>query len=155
MKAKIILASGVAAVLVLPPAMFLTTALRSELGLGASLATLAAQYVGGKPNLGVVTGLGAAPLLLLGLCLWLLGRFGVEGGRLGLFAASGLAPILAVILWVQLDYWPHFFPDRRYPGFPHGLELIIGPFVFAPAGMALGLLTAWAVLSVKRPTASA
>ncbi|MEO1087990.1 MAG: hypothetical protein AAFY88_27475 [Acidobacteriota bacterium] len=152
MQTKIIFGGGIAAVLALPPTVFLATALGSGLDLGASLAALVAQYGAERLNLGVVTGLGLAPVLLLGLCLWLLGRFGIKRGSLGVFAASGLVPIVAVILWAHLDYWPHFLPDRRSPGFPHGLELIIGPLVFAPVGMAVGLLTAWVGLAVKRPT---
>ncbi|NNE09207.1 MAG: hypothetical protein HKN20_11655, partial [Gemmatimonadetes bacterium] len=43
----------------------------------------------------------------------------------------------------NFDFWPAFLPSRVYPGFPHGLEFIIGPGVFAPIGMLLGVLTVW------------
>ena len=50
---------------------------------------------------------------------------------------------LLVSLYVNLEYWPTFLPDRQYAGFPHGLEFIIGPGVFAPIGLVIALLVTW------------
>ncbi|MCA9752021.1 MAG: hypothetical protein KC591_07505, partial [Gemmatimonadetes bacterium] len=57
-------------------------------------------------------------------------------------AWGGLVPIVVVLAWASFQFWPKFLPSRVYPGFPHGLEFVIAPLVFAPIGMVLGLAVA-------------
>jgi uncharacterized membrane-anchored protein len=59
---------------------------------------------------------------------------------------SGLVAILVVLVWINLQFWPLFLPERTYPGFPHGLGFIIGPVFFAPVLMALVMGGVWLVL---------
>ncbi|MEM1180008.1 MAG: hypothetical protein AAGM22_16825 [Acidobacteriota bacterium] len=148
---KKILLAGAFVALLLPPFVFVSAAWQAGFDAGAMFSALGAQYAAPRTNLGVVSGLGLLPIILLSLGVWLVGRL-AGGDKRPAFAVAGLVPILIVIGWSQFEYWPHFFPERRPPGFPHGLELVIGPLIFAPAAMAVGLLTAWFALAVKRPT---
>jgi hypothetical protein len=63
-----------------------------------------------------------------------------------LYAIGGALPILAVAVFVNVEYWTAFLPNRTFLGLPHGLEFIIGRGVFAPIGMLAGL----AVVAVVR-----
>jgi hypothetical protein len=63
----------------------------------------------------------------------------------GPYALCSSLPIVLVTVFVHLEYWPSWLPARQFLGFPHGLEFVIGPFVFAPVGVLLGYVTAWLI----------
>lgn len=138
---NIILASGLLAIFLIPPLVFLVAAFAAGLGMGESVEALVAQYGAARQNLLVCSALGLVPLAVLALALWLTRRLAPQIRQT--MAVTGLLPILAVVAWVHWDFWPLFLPERTYPGFPHGLGFVIGPVFFAPVGLAIGLLIGW------------
>lgn len=131
--------------LLLPTAIFTLCALAAGLSPAETWMATLEQLAAPRQNLLVCGALGLFPVALLFSVLWLHRRFGgAEKTRLGM-AWSGLAAILVVLTWANRQFWPHFLPSRTYPGFPHGLELVLGPLLFAPITMILGLLTAWLI----------
>jgi hypothetical protein len=146
---RTVLLVGVLAVFAIPPVVFLVVALGSGLDVGAAVEALVAQYREPRQNLFVVAIPGLFPLLLLAIGLWIARRIDAARGRRPALALFGLAPILAVLVWVNFQFWPLFLPERTYPGFPHGLEFVIGPGLFAPVGMVVGLVVGW--WAVRRP----
>ncbi len=139
---KLILLSLSIAVL-LPPLIFLIAALASGLSLPESLQACIEQSVAERQNLAVSAALGCAPILLLGAILGIYQRLSGNAERAALLGTGGLIPILLVLAWANYSFWSIFLPERVYPGFPHGLELVLGPLIYAPAGMLIGLVTAW------------
>ena len=137
-----ILASGVAAVLVVPALIFLWAAFGAGLGASEAFGALLAQYTVPRQNLGVVSLVGLLPVALLALVLWILRKLAPEDSRRPLLAAAGLAPVILVVAWIHHGFWTLYLPSRTYPGFPHGLEFVIGPLVFAPVGMAISMVVA-------------
>jgi len=140
---KTVLTLGALVAMALPPVIFTWVALFAGLGIGESLSALVAQYSAPRQNLLVCGVVGLLPLGLLAAVLWLLNRLAPGNQHRPALALGGLAPILAVLAWVNMEFWPTFLPSRTYPGFPHGLEFVIGPIFFAPVGMAVGLLVLW------------
>jgi hypothetical protein len=55
-------------------------------------------------------------------------------------AVGGGAAIGLTLIWANASYWPMFLPGASYPGWPHGLEMIIAPLFFAPVAMLFGVL---------------
>lgn len=55
-------------------------------------------------------------------------------------AMFGIGIAVAAQIAVNWGFWQVFLPSRVYPGFPHGLEFIIGPLFFTPIAMVLGLV---------------
>ncbi len=150
---KSLFALGVVIALAIPPTVFLAVALQAGLTPGETLSALAEQYRASRQNLLIVGLPGLFPIALLAAVCWLVGRFVPRAPPRSALAFGGLLPILAVSLWAHLKFWPLFLPARTYPGFPHGLELIIGPLIFAPILMLGGLLVAGLV--TRLATASA
>ncbi len=142
---KNMLAMGALAALSIPPAVFLWAAYGAGLTTGETMSALAAQYVAPRQNLLVCGALGLFPLALLAGVLWLLRRLAPSSKIRPALALGGLVPVLVVLVWVNVDFWPLFLPSRTYPGFPHGLGFIIGPGFFAPVAMAIGMLASWLV----------
>ncbi len=142
---KTTFALGTLAALVIPPAVFLGSALAADMAVGESIAAMVSQYSTPRQNLLVCSALGLIPLVLLAAVLAVLRRVTPSNRVRPVLALGGLLPILAVIVWVHLDFWQLFLPSRTYPGFPHGLGFVIGPVFFAPAAMAVGMLLAWLV----------
>lgn len=140
---RAVLAFGALAALAIPPTVFLWAALSAGLGIGESVSALAAQYTAPRQNLLVCGAVGLFPLALLAVALWIIRRWAPASKIRPVLALGGLVPLLAVLVWVNLDFWPHFLPSRTYPGFPHGLGFIIGPAFFAPPAMLIGMLLAW------------
>lgn len=137
----ILLLAGLAALL-MPPLVFMIVAIAEGMGFGAGFSALIEQYQTQQQNLGMLGALGLIPLLLLSVVVWLLRfvkRLRAKRRRL---AAGGAIAILAVLAWVNLQFWPVFLPNQTYPGFPHGLEFVIGAFIFAPIAMVAGMLIA-------------
>lgn len=133
---------SIAAVLLVPPVVYFLTGLTNAMTFIETFTALIAQY-SGRPNL-LVTGLiGLIPLGAIGLVLWIHRRTGGKAlTRRYLFRASMLA-LIAVLVWSNHEFWRVFLPQRIYPGFPHGLELFIGPVFFAPVAILLAMLIAW------------
>lgn len=134
---------AVVVLLLIPPVVFTIVALSKGMAVGAIPGLLIEQYASKRQNLFVCGAISIAPLLALLVVGWLYRRFRGTGGTQHLMMWGGLIPIVLVQIWVNFDFWPAFLPSRVYPGFPHGLEFIIGPGVFAPIGMLLGVLTVW------------
>ncbi|GJM44734.1 MAG: hypothetical protein DHS20C21_15760 [Gemmatimonadota bacterium] len=109
---------------------------------GETWRALAEQSVQRKQNPLLSGVLGFFPILLLLLALRIGRRFDRSGAWSQVAPWAGLLPILLVLLWANLEFWPKFLPSRVYPGFPHGLELLIGPVMYAPVGMIVGLIAA-------------
>jgi len=65
---------------------------------------------------------------------------GVGGSRQ--VAVAGSLAIIALLLWANASFWPLFLPGRSYPGWPHGLEMVIVPLFFAPVGMLVAVAIA-------------
>jgi hypothetical protein len=141
----ILLASALL-LLAIPPLVFVLVALTSGMSPADTAGALAAQYAASSVNLTVSSGLGLVPLLLLTVVLWIRRRLRAPTEGPPLYAIGGALPILAVAIFVNLEYWTAFLPNRKFLGFPHGLEFVIGPGVFAPIGMLAGL----AIVAVLR-----
>ena len=131
--------------LLLPAMVFTGSALYHGMGADSTLDALADQYAAPRNNLGVITLLGCAPLLLIIAVLGLrrLVRKTSQDGAA--YALCGALPVLLVCLFVNLEFWPRFLPARQFLGFPHGLEFVIGPLFFAPIGIGVGCVIAWLI----------
>lgn len=125
--------------LLTPPIVFGAVALAEGMGLGASARAVVEQYGVRRLNLLSVAVLSFLPLALLALVVFLFGRLGSGAVHRRALALGGAVPIVAVTAWVNLQFWPVFLPERTPPGFPHGLEFVIGPLFFAPVAMLLGV----------------
>ena len=143
MSARFLVTASAGAVLVIPPVVFLAAALGGGLSPAESTSALIDQYGVGRRNLAVIGSLGLFPVALLAVLLWAIRRYASDGPDRAALALGGSLPILAVVAWANATFWPLYLPSRTYPGFPHGLELVIGPLIFAPIGMALGVGLAW------------
>lgn len=143
---RAVLFLGALAALAIPSGVFLVVALYSDLGAAEAVAAMVEQMTTRRQNLLVCGALGLFPILLLSLFSWGLSRWSVTRPWRAALAVGGLLPILAVLLWINFDFWPLFLPARTYPGFPHGLGFIIGPAIFAPIAMVIGMVTSGLVL---------
>jgi hypothetical protein len=132
-----------ATVLLVPPAGYLVSYGLSDQHSGAALGSLAAQYLQTRRNPAATAVLACFPFFLLALVLWLARRRRVTPDACWHIALGGGTAILVVMLWANLEYWPNFLPGVDYPGFPHGLELVIAPLHFAPFAMAAGATLGW------------
>ena len=127
---RILLASA-ALLLAIPPIVFVLAALNSGMSPTDTSGAIIAQYAAPRLNLAVCSGLGLVPLLLLAVALWIRRRLRPSADDPPIYAIGGALPILAVALFVNVEYWTAFLPNRVLLGFPHGLEFIIGPGIFA------------------------
>ncbi len=133
---------GVALAFLIPPVVFVLTALFVDMSLAESLRAVAAQFGAERhPLLGAAI-LGTLPVVVLTLVGWLLARK-LDKLRVRAIAQAGLVGIALVLVWVNVEFWPGYLPDRTFLGFPHGLEFIIGPVFFAPPAMLMAMLAAW------------
>jgi hypothetical protein len=144
------LIAGAVSALLIPPMIFLLAALTEGLGLGGAISALIAQYSASQLNLGILGILGLVPVLLLTLILGVQRKLAPGSLARPAMALGGLLPILAILVWANWDYWPRFLPSRTYPGFPHGMGLVIAPFFFAPIGVVVGTLVGWLVTRMQR-----
>jgi hypothetical protein len=133
------------AILLVPPLVFLLVGISSDMPASSVLSALIEQYTQKKRNLLAIGSFACLPLLLIPLVLWLYKRFGGAAELRPVLSWSGFLGILLVTLWVNFEFWPDYLPSRVYPGFPHGLEFVIGPLFFAPAAMVMCMLVAWLV----------
>ncbi len=126
--------------LVLPSLVFIGVALTYGLTWSDTTSALYEQYRAERTNLAMITLLGLAPLLLPALMfliqrLWFKSWRGIRACLLG-----GVIPIILISILTQMSFWPDFLPERKFQGFPHGLEFVIGPLVFAPPASIAGML---------------
>ena len=138
-----VFAATSAALIILPPLLFLGSALFEGMGFEGGGTALAEQYIAERSNLIVITLLGLAPILLIIFLLGIRRAIRKTWDGSGTYALAGALPVVAVTVFVHLEYWPSYLPARQFLGFPHGLEFVIGPLIFAPVGILLGFLVAW------------
>lgn len=125
--------------LLIPPVVFSVVGLAKGMGLAGTAGAVVAQYGVRRLNLFSVAILSLLPVLLLALLVWILGRFTSMRASRRSLAVGGGAAILLVMTWINFEFWPAFLPERVAPGFPHGLEFVIGPLYFAPVAMLVGV----------------
>lgn len=145
---KVFIIGGLLLLLV-SPLVFVLVAMSSGMSASETAAAVVDQYRSDRVNLLVSGLLSFFPMLLLAVILGIARRFSMKPENTVIYALGGVLPIVLVSIFVNFEYWPAFLPERVYPGFPHGLEFVIGPLAFAPAGMLLGLVIAWASLRKK------
>ncbi|NGX16376.1 hypothetical protein [Wenzhouxiangella sp. XN24] len=125
-----------------PALVFVLCALFADMSVVESLAAVATQFRAERhPLLGAAI-LGTLPVVVLTLVGWLLARK-LDKVRVRAIAQAGLVGIALVLVWVNVEFWPGYLPDRTFLGFPHGLEFVIGPVFFAPPAMLIAMLAAW------------
>jgi hypothetical protein len=142
--AAVLLVMGVL-IVVLPSAVFALVSVAKGMDSSTAVAVLVEQFSSERHDLGAVSLLGLLPWLLLTDIRW---RF-VRKERRPLYAFTGAIPILLVIAFVNDEFWSRYLPRREFLGFPHGIELVIGPLFFAPVGLAMGLAVSWAVMRTR------
>jgi len=106
-----------------------------------TLQALSAQLQTERRNLLLVGLPAVVPFALLALVLVIYRRWRGVGGSRQVAVAGSLA-IIALLLWANASFWPLFLPGRSYPGWPHGLEMVIVPLFFAPVGMLVAVAIA-------------
>lgn len=134
---------AVAAPVVLSVVIFLGSGITTGLSPAEAISALVGQSMGRRYNPLISGALGIAPTLLLLGVLRLLRRFDPERDRSRAAAWAGLFVIQVIVAWAGFEFWPNFLPDLVYPGFPHGLELVIGPLIFAPIALIVVGPVAW------------
>lgn len=140
---------GAVATLAVPPAVFLFCALTGGMPVGTAITALVEQYQVSRNNLLMCGILGLFPVLLLAVAAWGMSRL-AGPVRAGLLTFGGMTGIVLILVWVNFQFWPSFLPDRVNPGWPHGLEFVIGPLFFAPVAMLVGILMAGLVMHWSR-----
>lgn len=132
--------------MVIPPLIFSGSALAGGMSMAATMTALVEQYAAERNNLLIVSLVGLLPLLLILLLIFVRNRLQktVEGS--GEYALGSCIPVLLIAVFVNLEYWPSYLPERVFLGFPHGLEFVIGPLVFAPIGISVGFVVTWLVM---------
>ncbi len=126
------------ATFLVPFLVFLAAGLGHGMSPVAAFGALADQCTQPRLNPLITALSGWIPVMVLLLALRITRRAGPAASSA--MARGGLVAIVAVLVWANLEFWPEFLPSRVYPGFPHGLELVMGPVIVAPVGMALGML---------------
>ncbi len=127
-------------ILFAPAAVFVGVGLANGMSAGDVFAAMVAQLTAERLNLAMISVLSLAPVLLLVVILavgWRLGRFRETGGAVALGGSLG---ILAIIVAANLEFWPTYLPSLTYAGWPHGIELMLGPLIGAPIAMIIGML---------------
>ncbi len=124
---------------VLTPALVLTLCLLfNGFSVGETSSQLLAQMQADRRNLLLVGLPAVVPFALLALVLVIYRRWrGCAGSST--VAAAGAAGIMVMLVWANASFWPLFLPGRSYPGWPHGLEMVIVPLFFAPISMLIAV----------------
>ena len=128
----------------IPPLVLAACSLRAGFDVSETISTLTHQYQTDRRNLALVGIPSIVPFGLLAAVLAFYRRWRGAQGSLAL-AFGGGVPILLALTWAHASVWPLFLPGRTFPGWPHGLELVIAPLFFAPVAMTFGLVAvgAW------------
>lgn len=129
--------------MVIPVAVFVGAAIAGGMGMTATITALVEQYAADRNNLLIVSLAGLLPLLLILILIAVRARLRRTREGSAEYALAACIPVLLIALFVNLEYWPSYLPERQFLGFPHGLEFVIGPLVFAPIGVLLGFLITW------------
>lgn len=132
-----------------PPLVLTLCLLNAGYSPGATLSLLLEQSVSARRNLWLVGLPALLPFALLAILLAIYRRWRGPEGSIELALGGGLS-IVILLLWANASFWPLFMPGREYPGFPHGLEMVIVPIFFAPIGMLVGLALAAIWLHQRR-----
>ena len=127
---------------VTPTLVFTVVGLFEGMGIPGVASSVAEQFSTDRQNLAMVGTLGVLPVVLLSLTVWIIGLIRRIRTSRRSFAVGGASCILLVLVWVNVSFWPTYLPDKAFAGFPHGLEFVIGPFIFAPVAMLVGLIAA-------------
>jgi hypothetical protein len=130
--------AAILAPLLVPAAVYAALALGAGLGVAGTAEALVDQATGQRQNLLSASLLGLVPALLLLAVLRLIRRFDAENTWRAAAGWGGLLGILLILIWANHEVWPHFLPGRTFPGWPHGIELVIAPLFFAPVAMLIG-----------------
>ena len=127
--------------LLLPGLVLTLCVLGNGFGVAETAQHLLAQVQTERRN-PLVVGLPAVvPFALLALVLAIYRRWrGTAGSKM--VAAFGILVIVVLLIWANASFWPLFLPGRSYPGWPHGLEMVIVPIFFAPVGMLVAVAIA-------------
>jgi len=133
---------GVVLAFLIPAAVFVFCAVVAEMSLAESLGAVVTQFRAERHSLLGAAILGTLPVLLLTVLGWLLSHK-LNKTRVRAIAQTGLVGITLILLWVNVEFWPGYLPERAFRGFPHGLEFVIGPLFFAPPAMLVGMLAGW------------
>ena len=142
----LVVAIPIAAGALYPPVLVFLAQVAAGRGVGASLGGTLAAYASRQLNLGLLSLIGLIPFAALAASLRrmlekrTLAQAAIPGGL-------GVAGALLVLLPVHWSFWPQYY-GNGYPGFPHGLELIIAPFT-AVLAMLAGLLAGWLILRLQ------
>lgn len=126
-----------------PATVFVLVGVFSGMGAGQLLTALLHQMGAPRLNLMVTGLLSLVPVVLMAAILglgWWLGRFRQTGFAVAIGGAVG---IVLVLVAANLEFWPHYLPSMTYPGWPHGLELLLGPLFGAPVGMVAGMIVGY------------
>ena len=129
--------------LIIPTAVFSVCAIAEGLSLAEMLMAVFGQITTKRLNLLICGALGLIPILFLLAAMWIYRCAGGSNRTRYWMAWCGLIPVISVLTLVNIQFWPLFLPNMTYPGFPHGLELIIGPVIFAPISMLPGIGIGW------------
>lgn len=140
-----VLAASAVALICIPALVFIASGLFRGMDLLSIIPAIGEQYRAEKNNLFVIGVLGLLPLLLVSLLLLIRKLVRKSWSGSAAYATGGAIPVLLVAVFVNLEFWPKYLPARQFLGFPHGIEFIIGPFIFAPVGILLGFLFVWAM----------
>jgi hypothetical protein len=146
---RLLVGAGITALLI-PPLVFCIAGLGEGMEIEQVATACVEQFFTARQNLGVAAGLGLFPVLLTGLLIWIGRRVGWHWARDNNVSVAALTPVLLVLTWANFEFWPIFLPGRDYPGFPHGLELVLGPLFYAPAAMLIGLIAGAILLPEQR-----
>ncbi len=130
-----------ASIVLLPALIFAICLLLDGHSAAESMRLLLAQMQAERRN-PLVVGLPAVvPFALLAIVLLIYRRWrGPQGSKM--VAAFGVLAIVLLLIWANAIFWPLFLPGRSYPGWPHGLEMVIVPIFFAPVGMLVAVAIA-------------
>jgi len=131
------------------PLVFMAVGMTAGWSFAEAISALGTQVEPYDPNIFLVSLIGLLPLILLALVIWISFLISKRTMRTAAYVLGGAIPIVAVMLFVNLEYWPAYLPDRTFLGFPHGLEFVIGPLVFAPIAALVGLIFTRLVLASR------
>lgn len=140
---------GITLVLITPALSMLASGLLEGMGVSDAALSILEQFVSTRGNLAVTSSLGLIPIAMLSALLWVLGRFFSIDGCKRWMAILAFVLIVLIIAWANMTYWRAYLPSKQFLGWPHGLELVIGPMIFAPVGMIFGLIAGWLVCKFR------
>ena len=143
---------GITLVLATPVVTFIVCAIFKSIPFTEIPTYVSDQFYTARGNLAILGVVGLFPMLIMAIVLWIVQKL-TKGSIAGDYLFySGLIAIIMIIGWANGSYWLAYLPNRNFLGWPHGIELFIGPVVFAPIGMLICILVAWAAghISSKR-----